>query len=430
MDDLIDVNQAAKLLGVSGKWIRRHIAELPAIRMGKLIRFNADVLSQHIAQNSLKPERKPMLNRYQRGTVIQRGKNKIWYGLYREDVHTATGMQRYQRLIRLGTPKELPTKNAARNRLAELIHIKETTLSVADVTFDELVKRWEAAEGPAMKESTRTHYMNTLDCYVTPEFKGEKIADITREQLQLFFVSMAKQYAYSTLRSMRVVLSMTLGWAVANRSITFNPCMNIRLPKETGGRRVLRTVLSPEQVTVLIRKMKEPYATLVQLLYETGLRISEAAALKWADLQGGVLSVSRRLYNGTVDSVKSLRAARELPLTPALLTRLENLHSQFPNSEWIFQSEAGTPIDPKNALNRYLRPAVTEAGHSIGGWHDFRHTLSTRLRRSGTHPKVLSDILGHSKVNLAMDVYDRTSVEEFKGPLGCYQNVINHEANV
>ena len=53
----------------------------------------------------------------------------------------------------------------------------------------------------------------------------------------------------------------------------------------------------------------------------------------------------------------------------------------------------------------------------FGGFHDFRHTLSTNLRRSGVHPKVVSDILGHKKVNLAMDVHDRTDVHDFTQPL-------------
>lgn len=57
---------------------------------------------------------------------------------------------------------------------------------------------------------------------------------------------------------------------------------------------------------------------------------------------------------------------------------------------------------------------------ALGGWNDFRHTLSTKLRRSGVHPKVVSDILDHSRVNLAMDVYDRTDVQDFVQPLSLF----------
>ena len=43
-------------------------------------------------------------------------------------------------------------------------------------------------------------------------------------------------------------------------------------------------------------------------------------------------------------------------------------------------------------------------------------------RASGVHPKVVSDILGHKKVNLAMDVYDRTEIEDFVQPLAVVFN--------
>jgi integrase len=84
----------------------------------------------------------------------------------------------------------------------------------------------------------------------------------------------------------------------------------------------------------------------------------------------------------------------------------------------VFCSRTGTPINPGNALKRYVRPAVKELNISLGGWHDFRHTLSTTMRRSGVHPKVISGVLGHSKVTLAMDTYDRTTIDDFRSPLG------------
>ena len=78
----------------------------------------------------------------------------------------------------------------------------------------------------------------------------------------------------------------------------------------------------------------------------------------------------------------------------------------------------------QSIVKRYVRPAAKRIGVAPGGWHDFRHTVSTKLRRSGVHPKVVSDILGHQKVNLAMDVYDRTDLEDFAKPLSELANVL------
>ena len=160
-------------------------------------------------------------------------------------------------------------------------------------------------------------------------------------------------------------------------------------------------------------KLDEPYATLVLLLASLGLRIGEAVGLKWTDFEGNLLHISRRIYDGDVGAVKSLHSARKLPISGDLLARMRQLGSK----EWVFQSRDGTPLNPGNVLKRHLRPAAKALGIPIGGWHDFRHSLTTAMRRNGVHPKVISGILGHAKVALAMDVYDHANVEDFQQPL-------------
>ena len=174
-----------------------------------------------------------------------------------------------------------------------------------------------------------------------------------------------------------------------------------------------RTVLRPEQVTAIAGKLEEPYATLVLFLAASGLRIGEAIAIKWSDFEGHVLHVSRRICDGNVDSVKRENSIRQLPVNPSLVSRMRSLGE----GEWIFCSREGTPVNPGNALKRYIRPAAAELHIHLGGWHDFRHTLATSMRRGGVHPKVVSGILGHARVALAMNVYDHADVEDFRQPL-------------
>jgi integrase len=419
---LLDVRLAAKVFGVSISWIRRHVTELPAIRVGRFIRFDADLLSEQLRARieigkSLKPERTDMFFRYQRGFVYQKGrKAKVWYGVFREDVRNPDGqIERRQRNIRLGTLDELPTKSAARKGLSELLKNAPPKM---EMSFQELAKRWENAEGSTMKATTLHHYKNALRAYVLPKFGERKVTEINREDIQNFLAEKARKYSESTLRSMRVVLGLTLGWANNCGWIEKNPCTRIKLPKRTGGRRVTRTVLTAGQMNAIAEKLKEPYATLILFLAATGLRIGEAVAIKWTDFRNNLLHVTRRIYDGDVDAVKSKRSERRLPINPLLMERMEKLGK----GEWVFRSRAGTPLNPGNALKRHVRPAAEKLGISLGGWHDFRHTLSTKLRRSGVHPKVVSDILGHKKVNLAMDVYDRTDVEDFVQPLALVFN--------
>lgn len=268
-----------------------------------------------------------------------------------------------------------------------------------DIAFGELAERWEKAEGVTKKSSTLIHYRNAIRMYVNPVFQSRKIATISRENIQVYLAEQAKRYSHSALRSMRTVLSMTLGWAAACGWIPNNPCLKIKLPRKAAGRRVCRIVLSAQQINSLVAKLEEPYATLVLFLSATGLRISEAIGVQWSDIDNeNVLSVARRVYIGDTDTVKSLPSTRRLPMDSTLANRLRALRVKFPNGDWVFQSRAGTPINPGNVLKRYVRPATRELGISLGGYHDFRHTLTTKLRRWGAHPKVVSDILGHKNV--------------------------------
>jgi len=143
--------ETATLLGVSESWVRRHRNELPLLRVGRLIRFDSFLLLQLTqarmqSGKSLRPERNSMLFRYQRGYVYLTGKKvKVWYGMFREDVRTPEGqVRRRQRHVRLGTRGELPTRSAARSRLAELFRSSTPT---TEMNFRELVERWQKAVG-------------------------------------------------------------------------------------------------------------------------------------------------------------------------------------------------------------------------------------------------------------------------------------------
>ncbi len=67
-----------------------------------------------------------------------------------------------------------------------------------------------------------------------------------------------------------------------------------------------------------------------------------------------------------------------VPVDPALLERMK----KFGGGEWVFRLRTGTPINAGNALRRYLQPVAKELGITLDGGQDFRHTLTTTLRRT------------------------------------------------
>jgi hypothetical protein len=110
------------------------------------------------------------------------------------------------------------------------------------------------------------------------------------------------------LENLRLVMCMTLAWAEKNSYIQ-RPTgwlSAIRLPKKTGGRKVVRTELEPEQTLAIIAQLKEPYATLVLFLASVGRRIEEAAGLQPGDLDSdNILHIRRIIYDGHVEMLET-----------------------------------------------------------------------------------------------------------------------------
>jgi integrase len=69
----------------------------------------------------------------------------------------------------------------------------------------------------------------------------------------------------------------------------------------------------------------------------------------------------------------------------------------------------GRPSIPATFAAVFLHPAAAVVGVKIGGWHDFRHTLTRMMRRASVNAVVVSGTLGHKKVGLAAEAYDRAS---------------------
>jgi integrase len=421
---LLSVREAAKLLNVSECWVRRHKSELPIVRIGSLIRFDESLLRRDLAcrirrEKPLKLNGEAMsyqIRRWQQGSVYKTGKRlKTWYGIWREDVLDADGkMKRRQRNVRLGTVAELPTQAAAREALAQ--QIGASLKPKVEMTLSELFQRWQKVAGLSLKATTYGHSVNALESYVLPEFGKCQIARIERYAIESFFAAQATKYSRSTIRSMRISLGLLLSYAVQNGWLKENPSKGVKLPRaeNCAGRRIHRRVLSPSQTTSIAEKLPEPYATLVLFLAVTGLRIGEAIAIKWSDFEGDVLHVQRRIYEGAIDTTKSQDSKRRIPIPPALLERMKALGE---TGEWIFHARGGVPLNPGNALKRYIRPVAEELNIDLGGWHDFRHTVATSMLRAGHGVKVVSELLGHSDVSITLRTYDHLESDAFRAPL-------------
>jgi len=348
-----------------------------------------------------------MANRFQRGTVKLRGKKQVvWYGRFRMETLDANGEREIWHKP-IGLKTELPTKYAAEKKLRGIMDGVLKSGVPTKKLFSTLVEDWKATEGMALEEGTLENYSEALHAYVLPTFKDTDIRTITRKTIQDFLVLQAKKYGKSSLKTMRLVMCMTLKWAEQSGYLQ-QPngwLEGIRLPKRVGGRKVMRTDLTSEQTLEFISRTKEPYSTLVLLLASVGLRGEATIGLQPDDLDAkNVVHVRRVIYKGRVIPLEKEECyPLDAVVHAELLRRLRTLGE---GATWILHGRTGEPLDLGNARKRKLHPTAAAMSIKVGGWHDFRHTLKRQMRRLNVDPVIVRDTLGHKRVE-QQDVYDQ-----------------------
>jgi len=143
-----------------------------------------------------------------------------------------------------------------------------------------------------------------------------------------------------------------------------------------------------------------------------GLRISEALALKWMDVDwlNGTLRVERGIVQQVVDDVKTDDSRKTLTISSDLLDVLKawKQTTRFSVSEeWIFASPAQLGRLPYSytGVKQELQRAADAAGIGHFRSHAFRHTYRTWLDSVGTPVGVQQKLMRHADVRTTMNIY-------------------------
>ena len=153
-------------------------------------------------------------------------------------------------------------------------------------------------------------------------------------------------------------------------------------------------VLSRQQIVELFAACTHPARrVLLQTIYATGLRVSEACALRVADIDSAADRMCIRVVHG-----KGAKDRYTL-LSATLLTALRQYARRYRPREWLFCDHTGTqPIHIQTAQRTY-RCARHHAGIvKNGGIHVLRHCFATHLLEGGVDLYTIQKLLGHGHI--------------------------------
>jgi integrase len=153
------------------------------------------------------------------------------------------------------------------------------------------------------------------------------------------------------------------------------------------------------QLANLLRAAPAEHRLLFELRAATGLRISEATALRVGDLsldgKRPVVRVRRAWVRGAFKPPKSKYGRREVPIGCELARALKGGVREREARALVFPGPGDEPLHASNVRTRAFKPAADTAGVPWAGFHTLRHTCATRLFAEGRNVKQVQLWLGH-----------------------------------
>jgi len=290
----------------------------------------------------------------------------------------------------------------------------------SDDTFAAFAQRWLESQHAHVRATTSRSYRQML-AHSTAILGAKPLSHISPldcQEVASRIVAAGKsprtaQYALTVLRH---ALADAVDWGL----LPVNPAARVKPPRTP--RREL-AVPTPDEARALLHAAESHrlYA-LWAVLATTGMRIAEALALRWADLDDRRRTLTiRRTLSGAGrrkrwDAPKTARGARTVAIDAWLLDVLRPHRQQqrldrvaacpfWQDSDLIFTTSRGTWWDPRNVHRAFMALLATAGLPTHYRIRDLRHAMATAWLAAAVNPKVVSERLGHASVAFTMLVY-------------------------
>ena len=279
-----------------------------------------------------------------------------------------------------------------------LVHYKKT--SVKPATYDRLKRS-----------------LITMGQY---PISGVAVEDLTSRDIQDYINELVDSgYALTTIKKQFHLLSEYISYENLMGTIARPLHKGVKLPSESTVKKRKKDVIAytPEEqrrLSNVLMTGESPAYFVAILMMETGLRIGEALALTWDDIDWNrrALSVNKTVVrlgdskNSYVQrGAKSFTSNRVIPLSRNACLMLRDLRERDRSLRgYVFHRENGDYLTYET-VRWNIQKACARADVPYYGQHVFRHTFATNCYNKGCDVKVLSKFLGHADVTVTSNVY-------------------------
>jgi len=280
------------------------------------------------------------------------------------------------------------------------------------LTVEQFLGRWLEAKQGTVTLGTWRRYEELVRLHVNPRIGKRRLARLKPDQLQSFYTELQANRSPATVlkvhRMLHSAFKLAVRWDAMPQNIT-------ELVIAPTIQRPEFDTFTAEQARSLLKAVQgDRLEALYVLAITTGMRQGELLGLRWQDVD-----VERRRLQ-LVRQLKTRQSRRAVVLPELAATALvDHRVRQAAEREqqgvlWeehglVFPNTVGRPLNPNNLRQRSFFPLLARAGLPRIRFHDLRHSCATLLLSEGVHPKIVSDLLGHSQIGITLDLYSHVT---------------------
>lgn len=273
-----------------------------------------------------------------------------------------------------------------------------------EVWFGEMESTW--------RRSYRTTVRGILDRQLIPEFGDLEVSNITKPDLLQFRASLAKvkngnKVGFSPDHINRHMKIMRMILTEASDRFDFTcPYRNIKPLK------IPKTDVDPftlEEIQRFLTHVRRDFRNYYTVRFFTGMRTGEIDGLKWrfVDFERRQILIRETWVGGQVEYTKTDGSQREIEMSQPVYEALKNQYLATGQQEYVFTTQAGTPLSHNNVTKRVWYPMLALLDLRKRRPYQTRHTAATLWLASGESPEWIARQMGHANTEMLFRVYSR-----------------------
>lgn len=355
---------------------------------------------------------------------IKKDSNGTWY--YIVDVGTDANGKRKQKRRR-GFKRKQDAQESLTSLLKELQdgeYLESSNIRLSDYMLEIWLE--EKRKNNLMTRLTIDSYKSYIINHITPSIGKGELSSISAKHIKKLVTDLKEKrdengkelLSDSTVQRIFNIVVTALNSAIKDGLIKENPAANVDRPKITKKK---LKVWNVEEVNLFLNSLKDNRNYMAFFLaIHTGMRQGEILGLPISniDFEKKLIRVTQTLEHdgkGIKQGAKTSAGIRSVQVSDEVLKeiskQIERIKQEkklsgnmYIDNGLLICTNIGKPIFP-DTLTKTMRRKIKQTGLNPIRFHDLRHTSASLMLMIGTHPKIVSERLGHSSVTITLDTY-------------------------